>query len=140
VGTRARWLVTAAAALAVLAPAAWPHASDGFPISSYPMFTSERDRTIGLDTVVLEHDGRRTRLSPQAIGGTDEVVLASTTVSNAIAAGPGAVARLCREVARRVDRPGTVEVVTEVYDTIDLLRHGAEATDRTVHGTCEASP
>jgi hypothetical protein len=132
-----RWLVTAAAAIAVLAPAVLPDASDGFPISTYPMFTTDRGRVIGLDTVVLARDGRRERLSPERIGGTDEVVLASATVSNAIAAGPTAVARLCREVAAGVDERGTVEVVTEVYDTIALLQHGARPTRRSVHATCE---
>jgi hypothetical protein len=132
--------VTAVAAAAVLAPAVWPHASDGFPLSTYPMFTDERGRVIGLDTVVLERDGRRQRLSPALIGGTDEVVLASATVSDAIAGGPAAVARLCREVADRLDRAGTVEVVTEVYDTVALLRHGAGPVQRRVHGTCEAAP
>jgi hypothetical protein len=137
---RTRWLVTLGVALAVLAPAALPDASDGFPISTYPMFTADRGQVIGLDTVVLERDGRRRRLSPERIGGTDEVVLASTTVANAIAAGPAGVARLCREVAARVDEPGTVEVVTEVYDTVELLQQGAAPTDRTVHGSCEARP
>jgi hypothetical protein len=130
--------VTAVVALAVLAPAVWPHASDGFPISTYPMFTADRGRVIGLDTVVLERGGRHERLSPALIGGTDEVVLASATVSGAIAGGATAVARLCREVAGRLDRDGTVEVVTEVYDTIDLLRQGAAPAQRRVHGTCEA--
>jgi hypothetical protein len=135
---RARWLVTAVAAAAVLAPAAWPHASDGFPLSTYPMFTQERGRVIGLDTVVLERGGRRERLSPALVGGTDEVVLASATVQRAIGAGPAAVERLCREVAARLDRRGTVEVVTEVYDTIELLQRGAGPIEREVHGTCEA--
>jgi hypothetical protein len=132
--------VTAAAAAAVLAPAVWPDASDGFPISTYPMFTAERGRVVGLDTVVLERDGRRERLSPALVGGADEIVLAAATVQRAIAGGPATVERLCREVAGRLDRAGTVEVVTEVYDTVELLQHGAEPLERRVHGACEAHP
>lgn len=133
-----RWLVTAAVACVVTAPAVWPHAADGFPISTYPMFTAERGRVISLDTVVLAHEGRRTRLSPDSIGGTDEVVLAAATVSRAIAAGPAALSALCAEIAGRVDRPGTIEVVTERHDAIALLRDGAEPLTIRVHRRCPA--
>jgi hypothetical protein len=138
VTNRVRWLVTGVVACAVLAPAVWPHASDGFPISTYPMFTSERGRVIGLDTAVLVAGDRRVRLSPEVIGGTDEVVLASVLVSDAIAEGPVALQRLCGEIAERLDRPGTVEIVTETHDTIALLRHGGRPLSTVVHRRCPA--
>jgi hypothetical protein len=134
-------LVTLVVGAAIAAPAVWPHASDGFPISTYPMFTSERGRVVALDTVVLVDGSHRRRLSPDAIGGTDEVVLASVTVSEAIAGGPVALDRLCAEIAGRVrGRPGRVEVVTETYDTVDLLRHGADPVDVVVHRRCPVAP
>ena len=135
---RTRWLVTAAVACVVAAPAVWPHASDGFPISTYPMFTSDRGRVIAIDTAVLVRDDRRERLSPDVIGGTDEVVLAAATVSDAIAAGPSALAALCAEIADRIHRPGTVEIVTETHDTIALLRDGADPLTIRVHQRCPA--
>lgn len=138
---RARWWVTTVVAVVVVAPAVWPHASDGFPISTYPMFTSERGRVMALDTVVLaDEDGARQRLSPGAISGTDEVVLASTTVRRAIAGGRSASIRLCRDVAARVDRPGEIQVVTEVHDTVELLRDGTEPRSTVVHARCSAEP
>lgn len=137
---RTRWLVTAAVGLAVLAPALLPDGADGFPISSYPMFTSDRGRVMALDTVVLVEGPERHRLSPEAIGGTDEIVLAAVTVTEAIAAGPGALDRLCREVAARVDRPGTIEIVTETHDTIALLQDDAQPLAVEVHERCPAAP
>jgi hypothetical protein len=129
-------LVTAVVAAVLLAPAVLPDASDGFPVSTYPMFTSERGRVMALDTVVLVDAGGRHRLSPEAISGTDEVVLASTTVRRAIAGGEAALRRLCRDIARRVDRPGEVQVVTEVHDTIDLIRDDAEPRSTDVLARC----
>lgn len=137
---RTRWLVTVGVALAVLAPALLPGGADGFPISTYPMFTADRGRVVDLDTVVLVDGGQRRRLSPEVIGGTDEVVLASATVSRAIRGGPATLAQLCREVAGRVDRPGTVEVVTERHDTVALLQDGAPPLRTTVHERCVAPP
>jgi hypothetical protein len=133
-----RWVVTVGVALAVVAPAVLPDAADGFPISTYPMFTSDRDRVIDLHTVVLVDGARRDRLSPQMVGGTDEIVLAAVIVGNAIQAGRTELERLCREVAARVDEPGTVEIVTETHDTIELLQEDAPPLRVEVHHRCRA--
>ncbi len=135
---RTRWVVTVAVALAVAAPAALPDASDGFPISTYPMFTSDRGRVIALDTVVLVDGDDRDRLSPEVVGGTDEIVLAAVIVGDAVDGGRDALERLCREVAERVGRSGTVEIVTETHDTIALLQDDAPPLHVQVHHRCEA--
>ena len=137
---RMRWVVTVAVALAVLAPAVLPGGADGFPISTYPMFTSDRGREVTLDTVVLVDGDGRHRLSPAVIGGTDEIVLAAVVVTDAVDGGPVALDRLCREVARRVDRAGTVEIVTERHDTVALLQDDEPPVEVEVHHRCEASP
>src|SRR5690349_3504801 len=85
VTNRGRWLLTLAVGAVVLAPAALPDAEDDFPISTYPMFTTERGEVVDLDTAVLVDDDGRHRLSPETIGGTDEIVAAAVTVSNAVA-------------------------------------------------------
>lgn len=133
-------MVTAVVVGVIAAPAAWPHASDGFPISTYPMFTSERGRVMALDTAVLLLGDRRARLSAEAIGGTDEVVLASTIVTRAIAGGPRPLHRLCREIASRVDEPGEIAIVTEVHDTVALLTSGPVPRSVVVHERCPARP
>lgn len=132
-------MVTVAVGLLVAAPAFLPDVEDDFPISTYPMFTAERGEVVDLDTAVLvDGDGRRRRLSPEVVGGTDEIVAASVAVSRAIAEGPAALDRLCREIADRVDEPGEVQIVTERHDAVDLLREGAGALAITVHDRCPA--
>ncbi len=129
----------AAAALlvvAVVAPAAWPGAEDDFPLSTYPMFTAERERVVDLDTAVRIDGDRRERLSPEAIAGTDEPVLAASTVSRAVAGGPAAVRRLCAAVAARLDGSGIVQIRTETHDTVAFLRDGAPPLAVQVHGDC----
>jgi hypothetical protein len=90
--------------------------------------------------VVLVDGDERQRLSPQVVGGTDEIVLAAVTVSKAIEEGPAGLARLCREVAGRVDEAGTIEIVTERHDAVTLLQDDADPMDVEVHHRCEATP
>jgi hypothetical protein len=131
-------LVTLVVGSAVVAPALWPDPSDDFPISTYPMFTTERGEVVDLDTAVLVDDDGRHRLSPEAIGGSDQIVTAAVTVSQAISDGAVATGLLCEEIAGRVDGPGVIEIVTERHDAVDLLRDGADAMSVTVHERCDA--
>jgi hypothetical protein len=130
--------VTVAVGAVVLAPALLPDPADDFPISTYPMFTIERGDVVDLDTAVLVDDDGRHRLSPEAIGGTDEIVAAAVTVSNAVAGGAATLALLCQDIADRVDDDGEVQIVTERHDAVDLLRDGAPAIEVTVHERCPA--
>jgi hypothetical protein len=113
---------------------------DSFPLSTYPMFSTRRSTAETVDTAVaVDADGTIRRLGPQRIAGTDEIILATATVSGAINA--GTVDQLCTEIARRVagDGPGTavgVEVVTERFDAIRWYRGDHTPIDRVVHATC----
>ncbi len=129
--------MTVVVGLVILAPALLPGAEDDFPLSTFPMFTYERGAVVDLDTAVLVDADGRHRLSPEAVGGTDEIVSAAVAVDRAIAAGPDALERFCATVAGRVDGPGAIEVVTERHDAIALLRDGAEPEAVTVHERCE---
>lgn len=131
-------MVTVVAVAIVAAPAVLPDPADDFPISTYPMFTAQRGRLVDLDTAVLVDEDGRHRLSPEEVGGTDEVVSAAVAVSRAIAGGPVALATLCADIAERVDGPGTIEVVTERHDAVALLEDGAAPVEVTVHHECEA--
>lgn len=126
---------------------AWPAVqsdpSDGFPISSYPMFARDRGRVAELATVVgLTAGGEERRLGPQAIGGGDEVMLAASAARRAVLAGPDEARRFCREVAGRVaggDGPDDVrrlEVRTERRDAVADPRAEAPALDVEVHASC----
>jgi hypothetical protein len=98
---------------------AWPgvagflgHDSDGFPVSTYPMFSRDPGRVVEVPTVIaVEADGTSRRLSPDLIAGTDQVIQAAVTVRQAIDAGPAATATLCEEVAAELDAGVMVAVV-----------------------------
>lgn len=120
---RRRWvpvLVAVVAVATVLAPMFGSPASDGFPLSTYPMFARDRGDDLRVDTVVgRDTGGAVVRLSPELISGSDEPVLAAVTVSRALAA--GREESLCDEVAARVVDAGrtdvrVVEVVSEHHD------------------------
>jgi hypothetical protein len=133
-----RWAVTVAVGVIVLAPAFWPGVEDDFPLSTYPMFTEELGRVVRIDTAVRVQDGEHHRLSPELIGGTDEVILASETVSRALRAGPEAADRLCREIAERIEdgEGGEVALVTETHDAVALLRDDAPPIDVATRTRC----
>ena len=113
---------------------------DSFPLSTYPMFSTRRSTSETVDTAVaVDADGAIHRLGPQRIAGTDEIILATATVSGAINA--GTVDDLCSEIARRVagdgpDSAASVEVVTERFDAIRWYRGDHTPIDRVVHATC----
>lgn len=131
---------SAATVLVMLWPIARPTPSDGFPLSDYPMFARRRPAVASFNTAVLvAQDGSERRLSPRAIGGTDQAVQAVATVNQAIRT--GATDALCVEIAARLEgREGTVEVVTVRYDTIGWFRGDREPVDRVVHAGCRTPP
>lgn len=137
------------AALAVGTVAvAWPAvssvlglgSSDGFPLSTYPMFARDPGRVVELPTVVAvdAHD-RVERLSPETIADTDQVIQALVTVRRAVAGGPDAAEALCLDVADRVDAGVRVEVVVERWDSIAWAAGEREPRDRRVVASCEAA-
>src|SRR2546421_6309713 len=102
---RGRWFVVLAAVVAIVvaSPALRPSARDVFPLSNYPMFASAVGRRAVVDTATgLSAGGTPVTLSPALVTGTNEVILAVSTVSNAVAAGAERTAGLCNEIAGRV--------------------------------------
>jgi hypothetical protein len=137
-----RWVRVAGLATlaAVVAwPALVPHPADGFPVSSYPMFASDRDRTVVLATAVgLTAEGEVHRLGPGTIGGGDEVMLAAEAARLAIAAGRTEARRFCAEVADRVDDEDLrlVQVRTETRDAVADPRARELPLAVEVHAEC----
>jgi hypothetical protein len=138
-----RAVVTVAVLGAVWWPAR-PGGSDGFPLSSYPMFGYARPPTSKVETVLgVDTDGARRPLSPGLIAGVSQPKLALARVREAIERRH--TAALCRDVARRVaERPASerlvaLEVVSDTWDTIEGLRPGAAPTKRVVHERCEVA-
>ena len=151
-----RWVALATALLVALV-VCWPVLAhpdrDGFPLSTYPMFSSRRTTTEPLSTVVgIDAGGAQHWLDPWLLNGTREVVQAAVVVSNEINAGEAD--RLCAEVAGRVydrqsdrraddasddaagDRLVGLEVVTVRYDAVGWFDGRRQPLERTVHATC----
>lgn len=92
---------TVAVCLVVTWPALAHPDRDGFPLSTYPMFSSRRSATEAITTVAgVDGVGRSRWLSPTLVNGTREVVQAAAVVGLEVAA--GRADRLCREVADRL--------------------------------------
>lgn len=139
------YTVSAAVLAAVLAPVSWEPSRDSFPLSSYPMFSEARGGESRIATVVgIDERGQRVILDPRLIGGTDEVILASATVWQAVAGGPESSMRLCDEVARRVAARSRgrhaaltrLEVVVERFDTVAYFQGSDEPLKRQVSAHC----
>ena len=141
VEARKRWrrrLTAALVAAAVISPAIRDR--DSFPLSTYPVYATARERVAVLGTAVgVDEDGRRERLSMAAIGETDDPLIAESTVRNAVRAGRAQA--LCRAIARRVE-PGleAVEVVEETHDIVRRAAGDRSLLERQVHARCGVSP
>ncbi len=112
---------------------------DSFPLSTYPMFSSRRSSTESVDTAILvDESGGTTRLDPSDIAGTDEVILAAVTVSDALRDATAHL--LCDEIVDRVaDRMPSgaqVRVVTETYEAIGWYRGDRTPLSTVVHAEC----
>jgi hypothetical protein len=138
---RALPVVTAAVALVVLSPALRPSSRDGVPLSDYPMFAAEVGRTAAVDTATGQRaDGSTVTLSPELISGTSEVILAVSTVANAVAAGTDRTDRLCAEIAARVAGQhadiAQIRIATETYDAVDWFSGTTAPSAVEVRATC----
>jgi hypothetical protein len=136
-------------------------APDGFPLSTYPMFTRDPGRVVELPTVVAVGPGGEVeRLSPETIAGTDQVIQAGVAVGRAVRDGPAAAGALCREVAGRLDSadaeapddaddadadagsPGTrtIAVVVERHDALAWAAGDRDPLDRRTVADCRVVP
>ena len=120
--TRVAYATLVVAAVVMLAPVVVDR--DSYPGSTYPMFARDRGHISAVATAVgIDEHGEVLRLTPNLIGGSDEVVLAVETVLKAVRAGPAAADDLCERVARRVARAGLPAVLIEIrVETLDAVR------------------
>jgi hypothetical protein len=142
---RQRWRAWAAAGVAVVVVGAVPLVldRDSFPLSTFPMFAADIDRTQSIDTAVaIGTDGSIERLSPADIGGTTVVNQAASVVTTAIVG--GRADELCAAIAKRVAGAGAdrvaVEVVTERYDAVRWFDGERTPVERVVHARCPVAP
>lgn len=120
-----------------------PHA-DGYPLSTYPMFSQRRGRIHEVTSArAVATDGTQARVPPRYIANA-ETMQAVRTLSSALRAGDRAALRLCRAIASRLRDARApalrdavrVELVSERVDAIAYLSGHAEPLARHVHASC----
>ena len=132
-----RWairLLPVFAAVLVLSPLLRDPVNDTYPLSTYPMFATDRGPQHSIATAVERTDDGFVRLSPKLIAGTDEVVLASVTVTRAVRRGEAEI--LCAEILERLGADRQVEVRSETLDVSALSLNGSTPSSIEVHARC----
>lgn len=141
---RARaYVVGSVLTLLVALPLAPGLLGDNFPISTYPMFSGNRQTPVATipHAVVVGQDERRV-LPPEAVAN-DEVVQAFETLRQALRQGPESSARLCARVAGWVAAEpayagfGEVQLVSDTYDAVDYFSGDEAPLSSRVEAECE---
>jgi hypothetical protein len=138
VRTWTRVAVLVAVALVMAWPALRRPPVDGYPLSTYPMFATDRGDTSTIATAVgVTSDGEVVRLSPEVLAGSDEPMQAISTASAAIR--DGRADAWCAQVAARIDSDDVevVEVRRETHDVMSHFTDDADPLDVDVVTRCE---
>lgn len=134
------WLAVAVLVGLMVSPALREPPQDGFPVSTYPMFATDRGEVVTIDTAVaITADEEMKRLTPRLLAGADEPILAVRTASDMVARGQAQP--WCEEIAERVARQPqhavvAVEVRTEIHDVMASVLDAAEPVAVEVHARC----
>ncbi len=121
----------AVVSLALIGATLWPligdPRDDGFPLSTYPMFASNRP-TLQTYRYALGETarGQRRTLRP-ALVGTAEVLQAIRVIDRAVAGGRARIETLCEAIAARVAGDDdfrdvlAIRIVTGTHDAVEYL-------------------
>jgi hypothetical protein len=129
--------------LAVASPMLGDPPRDGFPLSTYPMFSRAKSRQAVVHHVVAFSARKRHRVVPPELLGNDEIMQAAMTVARAVRT--GRTRELCEEVAREVAvAPAQadaqyLEVRTDTFDSVLYLQGERRPTRTRVHVRCEVT-
>jgi hypothetical protein len=129
------WVTIAFVAVLVV-PAVRDH--DSFPLSTYPMYASDRGRVATLYTAIGRRGPEVKRLGTAVVADTDDPLVAHSSVRDAVLS--GRAAELCVVVAARAEGVERVEVVSERVDVVEWAAGSKETAvlDRHVHAACDA--
>jgi hypothetical protein len=139
-GRRARILITAGVVGALTAPVVLDR--DGFPLSTYPMYSRARGDAVTLATAqAVDASGMVATLTLAVIGDSDDPLIVAGELRNAIR--DGRAQQRCVEIALRAAEwdglpPGTatIDVVTERHDVVAHVEGASSLLERTVHASC----
>lgn len=143
-GRRARILITAGVVGALVAPVVLDR--DGFPLSTYPMYSRARGDAVTFATAqAVDASGTVATLSLAVIGDSDDPLIVAGELRDAIR--DGRAPQRCAEIARRAAEwdglpPGTatIDVVTERHDVVAQVEGASSLLDRRVHASCPVAP
>ena len=141
---RARILTTAAVVGALVAPTALDR--DGFPLSTYPMYSRARGDVVTFATAqAVGPDGEVSTLTLAVIGDSDDPLVVAGELRDAIR--NDRADERCSEIAQRAAEwsglptdAASIEVVTERHDVVVQVEGGDSRLDRKVHASCEVLP
>jgi hypothetical protein len=139
-GRRARLLITAGVVGALVAPVALDR--DGFPLSTYPMYSRARGDVVTFATAQAVDDaGVTTALTLSVIGASDDPLIVAGELRDAIR--DGRAQQRCEEIARRAaaweglpPEASSIDVVSERHDVVAQVEGSSSLLERTVHATC----
>jgi len=134
-------VITAGVLAALVVPVVFDR--DGFPLSTYPMYSRTRGDAVTLATAqAVDADGTSSTLTLAVIGDSDDPLVVAGELRDAIST--GSADQRCLEIAERAagwdGLPGstvTIEVVTERHDVVAQVEGESSLLERTVHAWCE---
>ncbi len=116
---------------------------DGFPLSTYPMYSQVRGEEVTLATArAVGRDNSVSRLTLGVIGDSDDPLIVAGELRDAIR--DGRAKQRCVDIAERAAQwsglppdATTIEVVIERHDVVAQVEGNDSLVDRTVHARCE---
>lgn len=116
---------------------------DGFPLSTYPMFSRDRGPVVPVTSAVAVGGGRNVPIAPSYVANT-ETMQALQTIRKSVRRGKRASRRLCRAIAARIAEADDaelaeathVELVTETLNSVAFLAGKTTPDRRRVHARC----
>lgn len=138
------YAITAALLGAMSLPAFRDPDRDGYPLSTYPMFTHRRGRTNSVTAAIaVRADGTEVRVPPSYVANA-ETMQAFYTLQRAVRRGGEDTRQLCQTIAERLAglesgelaHAVRVELISESVDAIDYLAGRQKPFDRVVHARC----
>lgn len=118
---------------------------DGFPMSTYPMFSGGKPTpsTTLRYAISIDGAGERRHVPPEMVANA-EVLQARAVISRAIQGGKGPAGDLCRQIAARVAGAGAewrgfteVRLVTGTFDAVEYLTGRDRTGKETLHVSCK---
>lgn len=117
--------------------------SDGYPLSTFPMFAEKRATKLTITYALGDAPSGARTLTP-ALVGSGEVLQARAMLEKAVAGGPRRIAELCAQIATRVAADDdyadvtAIRIVTGTHDAVEYLIDGTHGPER-LRGQCEVT-